>query len=101
MPPMPIDMDDMHTRMPTSPYDIDPRDPCDPRTMSGPFDSRMEGPDYFFAMGMGSFGGQSPFPPPGFEGEMHTIGSRNQQHIDDLVRRYVVGYAYCPLGNRF
>lgn len=48
MPPMPIDMDDKHTRIPTSPYDIDPRDLRDPRTMSGPFDSRMEGPDYFY-----------------------------------------------------
>ena len=102
MPPMPIDMDDMHARMPTSPYDINPRDPRDPRTVGGPFDSQMMGPDCFSAMAMGSFGGRSLFPPPGFEDEMYTMGSGiQQQHIDDLVRRYIVVYAYCSLGNRF
>jgi hypothetical protein len=99
MPPMPMDMDEMHTRMPTSPYDIDPRDPRDLRTMSGPFDSRTEGLDYFSAVGMGPFSSRPPFLPSGFKGEMYTMGSG--QHIDDLVRRYVIVCVYCSLGNRF
>ncbi|KAF2191053.1 hypothetical protein K469DRAFT_363141 [Zopfia rhizophila CBS 207.26] len=86
-PPMP--MDDLHRSLPTSAYDMDPRDP---RIMSAPFDScrlGMDGPDYFGATGMGPFSNHShsggPFPPPGLDPEM--IMGKNQQNIDDLVRR--------------
>src|SRR5689334_6781703 len=69
--PMPIPMDEhMQRSMPTSPYDIDPRDP---RIMNSPFEARMgmDGADYFSAMGLGPLGGRhrrsplqgNPFPP--------------------------------------
>ncbi|KAF2111706.1 hypothetical protein BDV96DRAFT_175844 [Lophiotrema nucula] len=80
--PMPI-----HS-IPTPPFDFDPRDP---RMMSAPMDScrrSMDGPDYFGARGMGSFGprhaGPS-FPPPGFEPE--SMFRNGDQHVDDMVRR--------------
>ncbi|KAF2872203.1 hypothetical protein BDV95DRAFT_606757 [Massariosphaeria phaeospora] len=83
-------MDDMHRSLPTSPYDMDHRDPRDPRVMSASFESRlgMDGPDYFSAMGMGPVGGRShsgPFPPPGFDPDM--MMGNNQQNIDELVRK--------------
>lgn len=94
-PPMP--MNDYHRSMPTSAYDMDPRDP---RVMNSSFDScrmGMEGPDYFGAMGMGPamglMGGpftnrphsRGPYP-PGFDQEMMTMGGY-QIDVDERVRR--------------
>jgi len=86
-PPMP--RDEYHRSVPTSPFDMDPRDP---RIMGAPFDScrtGMDGPDYFGAIGAGSFA-NGPLPqkvplPPALEPEM--VMGYSQQHIDDLVRR--------------
>ncbi|KAF2263759.1 hypothetical protein CC78DRAFT_581143 [Lojkania enalia] len=76
--------DGMHPLLPTSLFNIDPRDP---RSMS--FASNrlgMEGPDYIGVVGMGPFGDRSQgstFMPPEFEPEMMS----NQQQIDELVRK--------------
>jgi hypothetical protein len=78
MPSIPINIDGMCRSLPNSPYDIDTRDTRAPLIMSGPFDAQMEDPDYFSKLGMRSFGSRPPLPPRGFEGDMYTMGSRNQ-----------------------
>lgn len=92
-------MDDMYRALPTSPYDMDPRDHRSPCSMNGPFEPRlgMEAPDYFSAVSMGPFGtrGRGLFP-SGLEAEMYM--ANNQQQIDDLVRRCVKVYSGLFLG---